>query len=218
MGASTFLSDFFGGAFVVVVGAGVVVIIGQPIFSSFSASVVPSEQQPNKLSTHSASGHPLNFLPSAGDKPSGQHPYLVSLHVSGTGQPSSNGPVAVVVLSGQQPNVVFKHAETFGLGLHFFGVCSLVMIASRVFGVLPHASSSSVWADASVVDQISTSSSVLTVIVDSVAPAVSVVSVTSVALVPSEVVALESGKSVDEVISVAPVTVASVTPSSVPVD
>lgn len=113
-----------GGALVVVVGAGVVVIIGHPICSSFSASVIPSEQQPNKLSTNSAGGHPLNFLPSAGDKPSGQHPYLVSLQVSGTGHPSSNGPVAAVVLSAQQPNVDFRHAETFGLGLHFFGVCS----------------------------------------------------------------------------------------------
>lgn len=126
------------GVVVVVVGAGVVVIMGQPICSSFSASVIPSEQQPNKLSTHSASGHPLLFLPSAGDKPSEQHPYLVSLHVSGTGHPSSNGPVAAVVLSAQQPNVDFKHADTLGLGLHFFGVCSLVMIASKVFGVLPH--------------------------------------------------------------------------------
>lgn len=186
------LAVFFGvGAFVVVVGAGVVVIIGQPIFSSFSASVMPSEQQPNKLPTHSASGHPLFFLPSAGDTPSEQHPYLVSAHVSGTGHPSSNGPVAVVVLSGQQPNVAFKHAETFGLGLHFFGVCSWVMMASSVFGVLPHLSSSSVSADASVVDQISTvvpstSPSVLTAMVDSVGPAESVVSVASVSPVPSD--------------------------------
>lgn len=167
-----------------VVDSVVVVIIGHPICSSFSASVIPSEQQPNKLSTHSAGGHPLNFSSSAGDKPSGQHPYLVSLHVSGTGHPSSNGPVAAVVLSEQQPYVDFKHAATFGLGLHFFGVCSLVTMASRVFGVVPNLSSSSVESDAPVVDQISTSFSVL----DPVDPA----SVLSVSPVPEDVVSLSS--------------------------
>lgn len=65
----------------------------------------------------------------------------------------------------------------------------------------------------------STSSTVLTSIVDSVAPAVSVVSVTSVSLVPSEVVALTS----DDVKSVpssetVEMPVDSVALSEVPVD
>lgn len=48
----------------------------------------------------------------------------------------------------------------------------------------------------------SISFSELTAIVDSVAPVVSVVSVTSVSLVPSDVVALASGNPVDDVKSV----------------
>lgn len=73
-----------------------------------------------------------------------QQPYLVSLHVSGTAHPSSNGPVAAVLLSEQHPNVLLRQADGFcGLGLHFRGFCSLVTMASRVFGVDPHKSSSS---------------------------------------------------------------------------
>lgn len=230
LGAGAFLGSTGGfvaaAAVVVVVGAGVVVITGQPICSSFSASVIPSEQQPNKLPTHSASGHPLLFLPSAGDTPSGQHPCLVSAQVSGTGHPSSNGPVAAVVLSEQQPNADFKQAETFGLGLHFFGVCSFVMMASSVFGVLPYlSSSSSVWADPSVVDQMSTvvpSTSESVVTDDSVDAAASVVSVASVSSVPSDVAPDESD---DEDVTSVPsseeaveLSVDSVAPSDVNVD
>lgn len=105
--------------------AGVVVVtIGHPSKSAPSASVLPSSQQPKKLLVHNASGHPLFFLPSAGDTPSGQQPYLVSLHVSETEQPSSNGPLAEVVLSGQQPYVDLMQTAFFGLGLHLRGVCS----------------------------------------------------------------------------------------------
>lgn len=126
--------------------AGVVVVtIGQPSNSGPSAAVLPSSQHPNKLLLHNASGHPLPFLPSAGDTPSGQQPYLVSLQVSGTEQPSSNGPLAAVELSAQHPYFDLRQAAGFlGLGLHLRGVCSLVMIASRVLGVLPHTSVSSV--------------------------------------------------------------------------
>jgi hypothetical protein len=81
-------------------------------------------------------------LPSAGDTPSGQQPCFVSLHVSGAGQPSSNGPLADVELSEQHPYFDLMQTAFFGLGLHLRGVCSLVMIASSVFGVLPHKSSS----------------------------------------------------------------------------
>lgn len=103
---------FFVGFGVVVVV--VVVIIGQPSLFSPSASVLPSEQQPNKLLLHNGSGQPLNFLPLAGDAPSSQQPYLVSLQVSGKAHPSSNGPVAVVLLSGQQPNSLVRQADGFG--------------------------------------------------------------------------------------------------------
>lgn len=140
----------------------VVVRIGQPSFSGFSASVVPSEQQPNKLLTHNASGHPSFFLPLAGDVPSGQQPYFVSAQVSGTVHPSSNGPVAAVRLSAQQPYVDLKQAAIFGRGLHFLGVCSFLIIASNVFGLLGHSvvdSSSSLMSVVSVsllLDQMST--------------------------------------------------------------
>lgn len=121
--------------------AGVVVVtIGHPSKSGPSASVLPSSQHPKILLLQSASGHPLFFLPSAGDTSSGQQPYLVSLQVSGTGQPSSNGPLADVELSGQHPYCDLMQTAFFGLGLHLRGVCSLVMIASSVFGVLPHKS------------------------------------------------------------------------------
>lgn len=63
--------------------------------------------------------------------PSSQHPHLVSLQVSGTAQPSSNGPDAAVLLSLQQPNRLLKQADFFaGLDLHFR--CSVVMIAANV--------------------------------------------------------------------------------------
>lgn len=135
----------------------VVVIIGQPSLFSPSASVLPSEQQPNKLLVHNGSGHPLYFLPLAGDTPSSQHPYLVSLHVSGNAQPSSNGPVEAVLLSGQQPNSLVRHAD--GLAsrtLHCRGFCSLVIIASNAFGVVDQISSSIVLnSSLDVLDQIS---------------------------------------------------------------
>lgn len=110
---------------------------------------MPSDaQHPNKLLLHNGSGHPLNFLPVAAETPSSQHPNLVSLHVSGTAHPSSNGPVAAVLLSAQQPNLLLRQADGFcGLGLHLRGVCSFVTIASNVFGVDPHRSSSSVVSD-----------------------------------------------------------------------
>lgn len=113
------------------------------------ASILPSDlQHPNKLLLHNGSGHPLNFLPLAADTPSSQHPYLVSLHVSGNLQPSSNGPVAAVVLSGQQPNVLLRHADGFcGLGLHLRGFCSLKMTSSNVCDVDPQISSSVVSED-----------------------------------------------------------------------
>lgn len=100
---------FFVGFGVVVVV--VVVMIGHPSPFSPSASVLPSEQQPNRLLAHNGSGQPLNFLPLAGDAPSSQQPYFVSLHVSGIGQPSSNGPVDVVLLSGQHPNSLLRQAD-----------------------------------------------------------------------------------------------------------
>lgn len=86
------------------------------------------------------------FLPFAGDTPSGQQPNLVSLHVSLTLHPSSNGPVAAVLLSAQQPNSLLRHAAGFERRLHLSGFCSFVTIASRVFGVVLelHKSSSSV--------------------------------------------------------------------------
>lgn len=65
--------------------------------------------------------------------PSSQHPHLVSLQVSGTSQPSSNGPDAAVLLSLQQPNLLLKQADFFaGLGLHFRSCCSVEMIAANV--------------------------------------------------------------------------------------
>lgn len=80
-------------------------------------------------------------MPVAGETPSGQHPYFVSLQVSGTGHPSSNGPIAAVLLSEQHPYLLLRHSGAFfGLGLHFRGVCSLVIIASNVFGVVSHKS------------------------------------------------------------------------------
>lgn len=85
----------------------------------------------------------MNFLPLATETPSSQHPCFVSLHVSGTAHPSSNGPVAAVLLSAQQPNLLLRQADGFGgLGLHLRGFCSFVTIASNVFGVDPHKSSS----------------------------------------------------------------------------
>lgn len=99
------------------------------------------------------------FLPFAGDTPSGQQPNLVSLHVSLTLHPSSNGPVAAVLLSAQQPNSLLRHAAGFERRLHLSGFCSFVTIASRVFGVVLelHKSSSSVVDEMSVdeLDQMS---------------------------------------------------------------
>lgn len=102
------------------------------------ASLLPSDaQHPNKLLEHNGSGHPLLFLPSAGETPSSQHPNLVSLHVSGMGHPSSNGAVAGVFLSGQQPNLLLRQAAGFlGLGLHLRGVPSLPIISVNEFGVV----------------------------------------------------------------------------------
>lgn len=82
------------------------------------------------------------FLPFAGDTPSEQQPNLVSLHVSLTLHPSSNGPVAAVFLSGQQPNSLFRHAAGVVRRLHLSGFCSLMTIARSVFGVVlePHKS------------------------------------------------------------------------------
>lgn len=144
-------ADAFGAAaaaFGFVVGFGVVVVvvvvmIGQPSAFSPSASVLPSEQQPNKLLLHIGSGQPLNFLPLAGDAPSSQQPYLVSLHVSGKAQPSSNGPVAAVLLSGQQPKSLVRQADGLGArSLHWRGFCSLVTIASNALVVVDIISSS----------------------------------------------------------------------------
>lgn len=90
----------------------------------------------------------MNFLPLAAETPSSQHPYLVSLHVSGTAQPSSNGPDAAVLLSAQHPNVLLRQADGFGgRGLHLRGANSFVTIASNEFGVVPQGSCSSVVSD-----------------------------------------------------------------------
>lgn len=160
---------FFVGFGVVVVV--VVVIIGQPSLFSPSASVLPSEQQPNKLLVHSGSGHPLYFLPLAGDTPSSQQPYLVSLHVSGRAQPSSNGPVEAVLLSGQQPNSLARQADGLAFrSLHCRGFCSLVIIASNAFGVVDQISSSVVLnSTLDVLDQISVVDSISLGLVDDTA-------------------------------------------------
>lgn len=119
-----------------------------------SASVIPSGQHPNRLSLHIGLGHPLLFFPLAGDTPSGQQPYLVSLHVSASLHPSPNGPSAAVTLSGQHPNLDFKQAGFFaGFGLHLLGFCSLVIMSSNVFGVLPHKSVSVVRSELDVLDE-----------------------------------------------------------------
>lgn len=80
-----------------------------------------SEQQPNNDDSQNVEGQPLNFLPSAGDTPSSQQPYLLSLQVSGIRQPLSKGPSAGVILSGQHPNSVFLQSFLFFF-LHFFGL------------------------------------------------------------------------------------------------
>lgn len=61
---------------------------GQPFASLSSAIVLLSGQQPNSVSLHDIVGQPLNSRPNAGDTPSSQHPYLVSLHVFGFRQPT----------------------------------------------------------------------------------------------------------------------------------
>lgn len=81
-------------------------------------------------------------MPFAGDTPSEQQPNLVSLHVSLTLHPSSNGPVAAVLLSGQQPNSLLRHAAGVVRRLHLSGLCSLLMIDRSIFGVVLHKSSS----------------------------------------------------------------------------
>lgn len=122
--------------------ATVVVSTGHPSKSLPSDGVNLSGQHPNSDSAQSDFGHPRFLGPFAGETPSGQHPCLVSLHVSGVGQPSSNGPVALVFSSGQHPNLDFAHSGVFGLGLHLRGFCSLVMIEVSVYGVLLSSSSS----------------------------------------------------------------------------
>lgn len=73
--------------------------------------------------------------------------------------PSSNGPVAAVLLSGQQPNLDCRQAAGFfGLGLHFFLV---VIISSNEYGVEVSSSSVSVVQISTSVDD---SSALLTVV------------------------------------------------------
>lgn len=103
----------------------VTTMTGQPSFSKLVASVTLSEQQPNNELAHKAGGHPFFVLSRAGDIPSEQHPNLVSLHVFGVGHPSSNGPLAAVLLStAQHPNSVKMQGIVFGLTRHLRGFCS----------------------------------------------------------------------------------------------
>lgn len=119
------LGVFFVGAGVVV-GIGVVVGTGQSSLSFPFEADTPSGQQPNSESLQSSLGQPLPWTPLAGVRPSGQQLYLVSLQVSWNSQPSPNGPVAAVLLSGQHPKLDTKHAAGFfGRGLHFFGLSSV---------------------------------------------------------------------------------------------
>lgn len=110
---------------------------GQPSFSTFVASVIPSEQQPNNELSHKAGGQSFIFLLAAGDILSGQQPNIVSLHVFGVGHPSSNGPDAAVLLStAQHPNSVNMQGIVFGFTRHFRGFCSSFKIVDNLFGVV----------------------------------------------------------------------------------
>lgn len=126
---------------------------------------------------------------------------MVSLHVSGTAQPSSNGPEAAVELSGQHPYFDLRQAAGFfGLGLHLRGVCSLRIIASSEFGVVPHNSVSSVPSvelsdddeDAVVSSSVDNDDSVDTSTVVSVAPLTSVVPASEVSEVLLSVLSLDA--------------------------
>lgn len=104
-------------------------------------------------------------MPFAGDTPSGQQPNLVSLHVSLTVHPSSNGPLAAVLLSAQQPNSLARQAAGFVRILHLRGFSSSKMIESNELGVVLelHKSSSSLVDDQMSVVEYSEVDSVLSV-------------------------------------------------------
>lgn len=115
---------------------------GQSSWSLPLAGVLLSDlQQPKSVSSQGSTGQPSFLGPTAGETPSGQQPNLDSLQVLGVGQavekkilnqfnlwtalkafdltscniPSSKGPAAGVMLSGQQPNLDFLHFDLLGL-------------------------------------------------------------------------------------------------------
>lgn len=79
------------------------------------AIVSLSAQHPNNVSLQCDDGHPRFLGPRAAETPSSQQPYFDSLQVFGFGQPLSNGPLAGVILSQQQPYVVLTHVLIFRL-------------------------------------------------------------------------------------------------------
>lgn len=62
---------------------------GHPSLLFPSEGVLLSSQHPKSVSLHGTTGQPLFLGPEDGETPSGQQPCLVSLQVSGVGQPTN---------------------------------------------------------------------------------------------------------------------------------